>query len=319
MRRLLAGGLVIAYLAAPGLARAGTVAIFYYPWYGTPLHDGTWEHWNQNGHTPPVDVYSRYFPASGPYSSGDPRTVDHQMAEIANAGINEVIVSWWGKGSVEDQRLPLVLAAIQKNHLVPAIHLEPYAGRTPATVTQDLAYLASWGIRDVYVYHPLDFSASDWATVNAGKPAGMRVFAGTELVGFAAAGGFNGFYTYDFVDYGGAKFARLCDQAHARGLLCMPSVGPGYNGSRAGELSISRARDDGATYDNLWRAAIRAKPDGITITSFNEWGEGTQIEPAAAKPGYLSYNGSWGLTGAAAQMAYLMRTAYWSARFHGLK
>ena len=186
-------------------------------------------------------------------------------------------------------------------------------------LTQDLAYLASWGIHDVYVYHPLDFSASDWATVNAGKPTGMRVFAATELVGFAAAGGFNGFYTYDFVDYGGAKFARLCDEAHARGLLCMPSVGPGYNGSRAGELSASRARDNGATYDALWKAAIKAKPDGITITSFNEWGEGTQIEPAAAKPGYLSYNGSWGLTGAAAQTEYLVRTAYWSARFHGLK
>ncbi|MGH3000688.1 MAG: hypothetical protein ACRDNM_15435, partial [Gaiellaceae bacterium] len=86
-----------------------------------------------------------------------------------------------------------------------------------------------------------------------------------------------------------------------------------------GELSISRARDDGTTYDNLWRAAIRARPDGITITSFNEWGEGTQIEPAAAKPGYLSYNGSWGLKGVAAQMAYLVRTAYWTALFHSLK
>jgi hypothetical protein len=99
----------------------------------------------------------------------------------------------------------------------------------------------------------------------------------------------------------------------------MPSVGPGYNGVRAGELSISRGRDNGATYDNLWRAALRAKPDGITITSFNEWGEGTQIEPAEAMPGYLSYNGSWGLTGAAAEMSYLTRTAYWAARFHALK
>jgi hypothetical protein len=88
---------------------------------------------------------------------------------------------------------------------------------------------------------------------------------------------------------------------------------------RAGEQSISRGRRDGATYDALWKAAIRARPDGITITSFNEWGEGTQIEPAQAKPGYLSYNGSWGLTGAAAQMAYLTRTAYWTARFHSLK
>jgi glycoprotein endo-alpha-1,2-mannosidase len=319
MRRLLAGGLVIAYLAAPGLARAGTVAIFYYPWYGTPLHDGTWAHWGQNGHQPPTDVYSRYFPATGPYSSGDPRMVARQMKEMAAAGVNEIIVSWWGRGSVEDARLPLVLSAARKQHLETAIHLEPYAGRTPVTIEQDLPYLASLGIRDVYVYHPLDFTSTDWTVVAALKPAGMRLFAGTELVGLAVAGGFNGFYTYDFVDYGGAKFIRLCSEAHAHGLLCMPSVGPGYDGARAGELSLSRARLRGTTYDNLWKAAIAARPDGITITSFNEWGEGTQIEPAAAKPGYLSYNGSWGLRGTAAQTAYLTRTAYWTARFHALK
>ncbi|HKT45158.1 MAG TPA: hypothetical protein VJQ85_10185, partial [Gaiellaceae bacterium] len=265
------------------------------------------------------NVYSSFFPATGPYSSADPRVVARQMGEISGAGVNEVIVSWWGRGSTEDELLPLVLSAARKDHLRVAIHLEPYSGRSPATVEQDLPYLASLGIRDVYVYHPLDFAASDWAAVNAGKPAGMRLFAGTELVGFAANGGFSGFYTYDFIDYGGAKFARLCDEAHAHGLLCMPSVGPGYNGVRAGELSVSRGRRDGATYDALWKAAIRARPDGITITSFNEWGEGTQIEPAEAKPGYLSYNGSWGLTGVAAQTAYLTRTAYWTARFHSLK
>ncbi len=319
MRRLLAGGLVIAYLAAPGLARAGTVAIFYYPWYGTPLHDGGWMHWNQNGHVPPADVYSRYFPANGPYSSGDPRTVDRQMAEIASAGVNEVVISWWGKGSEEDTLLPMVLVAARAHHLTPAIHLEPYAGRSPASVAQDLTYLASFGIRDVYVYHPLDFAASDWATVTAQKPAGMRLFAATQLVGFAAAGGFNGFYTYDFIDYGGSKFVRLCAEAHARGLLCLPSVGPGYNGTRAGEKSLTRSRRNGATYDALWKAAIAAHPDGVTITSFNEWGEGTQIEPAAARSGYLSYNGAWGLEGTAAQTAYLTRTAYWVARLLSLK
>ncbi|HLX20771.1 MAG TPA: hypothetical protein VKR23_11525 [Gaiellaceae bacterium] len=319
MRRLLAGGLVIAYLAFPGLARAGTVAIFYYPWYGTPLHDGTWEHWNQNGHTPPSSVYSSFFPASGPYSSDDPRTVTQQMQEIAGAGVDEIIVSWWGRGSAEDLRLPLVMRAAHAQHLKVAIHLEPYPGRSPATVAQDLTYLAARGIRDVYVYHPLDFAAADWQPVTAQKPAGMRLFAATDLIGFAADAGFNGFYTYDFIDYGGAKFIRLCEEAHARGLLCAPSVGPGYNGDRAGEISLTRPRDDGATYDELWKAAIRAKPDMVTITSFNEWGEGTQIEPAVARAGYLSYNGSWGLHGTAAEDAYLTRTAYWAARFHALK
>jgi hypothetical protein len=317
LRRLLAGGLlVITYLVAPGLAQAGTVAIFYYPWYGTPAHDGAWQHWDQNGHVPPADVYSSYFPASGPYSSDDPHVVRRQMAEIARAGVNEVIVSWWGRGSVEDVRLPVVLKVARADHLEVAIHIEPYTGRSPATVAQDLSYLASWGIRDVYVYHPRDFAVSDWAPAIAGKPPSMRVFAGTELVGFAAAAGFDGFYTYDFLDFGGAKFIRLCDQAHARGLLCAPSVGPGYDAAKAGEASGMRSRQGGLTYDNLWRAALAARPDMITITSFNEWGEGTQIEPAAARRGYLSYDGSWGLTGVAAQGAYLDRTAYWAARFH---
>lgn len=313
-------GLVIACLAAPGLARAGrTVAIFYYPWYGTPLHDGAWQHWNQNGHHPPGDLYSRYYPVGGPYSSSDPAVVRRQMAEIASAGVNEVVISWWGRGSTEDRLLPLVLAAARKRHLQPAVHLEPYPGRSPATVAEDLQYLSALGIRDVYVYHPLDFPAAAWATIATQKPPSMRLFAGTDLVGFAVQGGFSGFYTYDFVDYGGAKFIRLCNEAHAHGLLCLPSVGPGYNGVRAGERSLSLARRNGLTYDNLWRAALRARPDGVTITSFNEWGEGTQIEPAVARRGYLSYNGSWGLEGVAAENAYLLRTAYWARRFQALR
>jgi glycoprotein endo-alpha-1,2-mannosidase len=315
MRPLLAAGLVIAYLAFPGLAQARTVAIFYYPWYGTPVRDGAWLHWGQNGHQPPADVYSRYYPAGGPYSSSDRRVLARQMAQIAGAGVNEVVISWWGRGSREDHLLPRVIAAAKKDNLVPAIHLEPYPGRSPVTVAQDLPYLASLGIGDVYVYHPMDFAASDWAAISAQKPPAMRLFAATELVGFAAAGGFDGFYTYDFVDYGGAKFVRLCQEAHALGLLCEPSVGPGYNGARAGEQSLTRGRRNGRTYDDLWRAALAANADGVTITSFNEWGEGTQIEPAAAMNGYLSYNGSWGLQGTAAENAYLTRTAYWTSRF----
>lgn len=314
LRRFLVVGLVSAWLVAP--ARAGTVAIFYYAWYGTPARDGAWQHWNQNGHQPPGDLYSRYYPARGAYSSSDPAVVDAQMAEIAAAGVDEVIVSWWGRGSSDDRRMPMVLAAARRHGLQVAIHLEPYPGRTITSVGTDLTYLASWGIRDVYVYHPRDFAASDWAALRPQVPPSMRLFAGTQLVGFAAAGKFDGFYTYDFVDFGAAKFARLCAQAHAVHILCAPSVGPGYDAVRAGEASLASSRKNGRTYDNLWAAAIAAQPDVITITSYNEWGEGTQIEPAAPKPGYRAYDGAWGLSGVAASTAYLTRTAYWAGRFH---
>jgi hypothetical protein len=239
--------------------------------------------------------------------------LERQMAEIAAAGVDEVIVSWWGRGSIEDARLPQILAAAARHRLAVALHLEPYEGRTPETVAADLAYAASLGIEDVYVYHPRDFAAADWAAVRAQAQASMRIFAGTQLAGFAAAGAFDGFYTYDFVNFGADKFARLCAQARAVHLLCAPSVGPGYDGRRAGESPGGRGRRNGRTYDTLWAAALRARADIVTVTSFNEWGEGTQIEPAAPRRGYAAYDRAWGFTGNAATFAYLARTAYWAA------
>jgi hypothetical protein len=57
----------------------------------------------------------------------------------------------------------------------------------------------------------------------------------------------------------------------------------------------------------------------VSITSFNEWHEGSMIEPATADtPGtldYLDYEGAYGRTGKRAQTAYLDRTALWAATF----
>jgi hypothetical protein len=67
----------------------------------------------------------------------------------------------------------------------------------------------------------------------------------------------------------------------------------------------------------MWRAALGARADVVTITSYNEWAEGTQIEPAAwrpTRPGYLTYDGAYGLRGRASERAYLTRTAHWTRR-----
>jgi hypothetical protein len=82
----------------------------------------------------------------------------------------------------------------------------------------------------------------------------------------------------------------------------------------------------------MWKAAIQAGADRVTITSYNEWHEGTQIEPAivptqrhlatARAPqtspvtqAYSSYDGAYGLHGKKASYAYLDRTAYWTATY----
>jgi glycoprotein endo-alpha-1,2-mannosidase len=304
---------LVLLLGVPSLAQAGLPrsAIFFYPWYSNIRHDGGYAHWTQNGHQPPFDVASQFYPLRGPYSSGDPHILREQMHDIAWAGVDEVVSSWWGFGSEEDLRLPAVMRAAKRYHLRVGIQLEPYPGRTVGTIGADLVYLRSLGIRDVYIYRSTDFPAEQWWVVTR-QPNGMRLFAQTNRVGFAARAGFTGFYTYDILLYDGAKFDRLCTQARAAGILCAPSVGPGYEAAAATGDTRIKPRLDGGTYDSMWRAANDAGADIVTITSYNEWSEGTQIEPAGHGGRYESYDGAYGLHGRAAARAYVTRTRYWT-------
>jgi len=314
-----AAALVVASVGARPIDGTGKklsprVGIFFYPWYGTPARDGSYQHWAQHGALPPSDIASSFYPARGIYSSTDPNVLRAQMADIAEARIGVVIVSWWGTGSPEDARLPAVIAAARSFGLRIAVHIEPYEGRTPETVVVDVAKLRTLGITDFYVYGSSSEPDTAWAAVNKDLH-GVRLFANTALPGKAAAGGFAGLYTYDVYEYDGSSFPRVCDSARALGLLCAPSVGPGYDARAMGDPRI-RPRADGVTYDGMWRSAIRARADLVTITSYNEWHEGTQIEPSAeAGVRYLSYDGAWGLFGKAAERAYLDRTSMWAGRY----
>ncbi len=306
-------------------------SIFYYPWYGNPAHDGAYLHWGQGGHVPPFDLATSYYPARGPYSSGDPGVVAAQMKEIAAAGIQEVVSSWWGLGSLEDERLPLVMRQAARRGLEVAVQIEPYVGRTAESVAGDLDHLRSLGIDRFYVYHPFEIDDASWAAL-LGSLSGIRVLAQTTNVERARADRFAGVYTYDVLRYGPSTFGPLCERAHRAGLICAPSVGPGYDALRATGDTRLRPRNAGATYDAMWASAIDAGADTITITSYNEWHEGTQIEPAitpvprriavtggaASSPvvaSYSSYEGAYGERGRQAARAYLVRTAHWTALY----
>lgn len=327
-------GLLCLLVPASVLARnhghgpAHDASIFYYPWYGTPAYDGGYLHWDQNGHIPPLDLATSYYPARGPYSSADPKVVAAQMRDIAGAGIKEVVSSWWGWGSIEDLRLPMIVRMATSQGLQVAVQIEPYDGRTAQSVAGDFTHLRQLGVKRFYVYHPFMVDEADWAPVLQAF-SGIQVFAQTANVTRAQAAHFTGIYTYDIATFGPSTFGPLCARAHKAGLLCAPSVGPGYDALRANGDTRIRGRNGGETYDAMWKAAIQAGADRVTITSYNEWHEGTQIEPAMTPVSrrltntteptstpvtspYLSYEGAYGLHGKAASTAYLARTAYWT-------
>ena len=288
----------------------GEVAIFYYPWYSTPARDGHWAHWYVEGNGRHV-LSPTFYPRRGLYSSSNPKIVSAHMREIRSAGVSTVVVSWWGERSPEAARLPLVAGAARQHGLRVAIHLEPYRGRTPARAAQAIRELAGQGYVDFYVYEAERDPDGEWH--EALEPLeGVRVFGHTTLVGSARASGFDGVYTYDVLTWRGAMFKRLCAQARQLGLLCAPSVGPGFDARLMADHIGFRDRRRGETYDAMWRSAIDAGPDVVTITSYNEWQEGTQIEPARSQVGRHGYDGAWGRRGLRAQTAYLDATARWS-------
>lgn len=103
-------------------------------------------------------------------------------------------------------------------------------------------------------------------------------------------GGFDGIYTYFATNgftYGSsyenwAKLKFFCDQFD---LMFIPSVGPGYidTSIRPWNTQNTRNRVNGKYYEDALSAALQAHPSIISITSFNEWHEGTQIEKAVPK------------------------------------
>ena len=246
------------------------------------------------------------------------------MEEVMRAACGVLALSWTGRpddpratdgqGVLTDPVVPTIMAAAESTdgRVKVAFHLEPYAGRTAASVRRDLEYIVeryagspafhrdASGRPWYYVYDAYLLPADQWARLLcSGTTETVR---GTPLDGmfislylsqsdrkFVKGGCFDGIYTY-FASTGftqGATPARwnaLVAWAHSENLLVSLSVGPGYSDERIRPWNAqnTKPRRDGAYYREMWEAAIAAKPDVVSVTSWNEYGEGTQIEPVAA-------------------------------------
>jgi glycoprotein endo-alpha-1,2-mannosidase len=324
---------------------------FYYGWYGNPATDGRYQNWNHavadnSGRQFPGgdDIGANYYPQAGCYSSNDPATLDRQMRELRRARVGVICASWWGKDTFTDRSLPRLLDAAAGHGLKVNLHMEPFPGRNATTTRAAVVYAidtygrhpafhrsAEFGGRPAFfVYDSYLTPAREWAEVFS--PAGVNTLRGTAydaaVIGlwvkegdgrFMTEGHFDGYYTYFAADgftWGSTtrNWPQMARFAREHRLLFIPSVGPGYIDTRIRPWngSTTRDREQGAYYDRLFQAAIASGAPLISITSFNEWHEGTQIEPAAVKrlPGfsYLDF-------APRSPDYYLERTAYWVGRW----
>jgi glycoprotein endo-alpha-1,2-mannosidase len=328
------------------------VHTFYYGWYANETEDGFTAHWNHDvlgvdyeaGYPGGDDIGANYYPALGTYSSNDPAVVETHVRQCADAGIGVIVVSWWGRNTFEDRAVPLLLDTAARHGVRVAFHLEPFAGRDAATSREAIEYLldeygshpATYrpeefrGRPMIYVYDSYLTGADEWHRLL--HPAGDLTIRNTPYdvvaIGlwvnedegdFFLDGSFDGFYTYfgsDGFTYGSAarNWPVLAEWARRNNKLFIPCVGPGYVDTRIRpwNASTTRSREGGAYYDRMFEAAIASRPSVIGVTSFNEWHEGTQIEPAVPKTvGEYVYEDYSPL----APEQYLERTRFWAGEF----
>lgn len=325
------------------------VFCFYYNWYGNPKHDGSYIHWAHGIINPGIadtakitggdNIASNFYPALGAYSSHDASVVRQHMKMMRKAGIDIVVVTWWNKGDFMDRSIPLILNEAAKNKLKVAFHIEPFAGRNAQTTKDAIQYIV-----DTYGLHPAFYRSAthgnkpfffiydsyltpdkEWTSIRNTQYDAVVIglWVKEKEEAFFMNSGFDGFYTYfasNGFTYGSntANWESMQAWAKAHNKIFIPSVGPGYEDTRIRPWNekTSKSRDAGKYYDSMFAAAIACNPSFISITSFNEWHEGTQIEPAVPFSSkafqYLDY---------APQMPdyYLKRTRYWVERFKGMK
>ena len=327
-----------------------SIAAFYYPWYGNPTSNGRWIHWNDPNFAPPQQIASDLYPQLGAYSSDDPLVVAQHMAWLRRAGVGVIISSWWGRDTHEDQVVPLLLTTAQRYGIKVAFHLEPYGGRSAERLVEDIKYLyQKYGSSPAFFRsttatrfspgsHPKGVffvwcaesavqtcgkqpaNAAYWRSaldaIHALPGGGALVIGNTEQAAFVRDGHFDGLYNYLTLHPdrdGGFDWARELPP----GSLYVPSVMPGSSAVRVGYPSDTLvARDGGQIYDDQWGAALGTsiRPDLVTITSFNEWHEGTAIEPAAV--GVTDGQGNlYADFGPLPADGYLARTRQWVADY----
>ncbi|CAE8681440.1 unnamed protein product, partial [Polarella glacialis] len=132
--------------------------------------------------------------------------------------------------------------------------------------------------------------------------------------------GFDGAYTYfaaeGFTPGSNPKsWPSAVRTLKSMGKLFVPAVGPGYDDTRVRPWNKHNIRDrkNGAYYDRMWEAAVGSNPHAVSVTSYNEWGEGTQIEPAVryTSPSGIRYHDYY----PEEPNGYLQKTQGWSNRF----
>jgi len=293
--------------AAANAQQSGTplVLAFYYTWFD----ENTW-----NYATVPD------LPAAQ-YVSRDRGAMGRQIEQAQRAGIDAFLVAWYGPNGDSNQTEPNLAALLDeaavRNFRIGILFetTSPFLNGTgDATVAlahalnvhaNHPAFLRVDGRPVIFFWRPTLWSVDSWRAIrDQVDPARSAIWI-AEGVDMSYQAVFDGHHLYSNtwsppadLGYTNEKFARwtaAASQQYGTHKRWVATVMPGYDDTRTGRgNAFARDREGGAYYERSWQAAIASAPDWIVITSFNEWPEGTYIEPSVAYgERYLQLTAQW--------------------------
>lgn len=287
---LLLAVLPAAWVARPTHAQtnARLVLAFYYAWYD-PSSFGP-------GKTP--------FQPLHPYFSTDAATLRRHIATARAAGIDGFIQSWYGPNPNQqtEPNLAALLNLAQESGFRVAVHFEvasPFFssnqdridalkaliythGRHPAYLKVGgkpvIFFWANWAL-PVRDWREMRAQADPWGNAiwiaEGGQAAYLEVFDGMHLYNVAWSGNPGG------VNANIAGRTREAAQTYGAYKYWAATAMPGFDNSLvSGVEHTVRGRGNGAYLRDSFRGAAATNPDFLLVTSFNEWREGSGIEPS---------------------------------------
>jgi hypothetical protein len=268
------------------------VLAFYYTWFD----HSTWTY----------DTLSD-LPAE-PYASSDRSVMGRHIDQAKRAGIDAFLVAWYGPGG-GNQTEPNLAAMLEEANArgfkigVLFETTSPFFGgvgdvtaalqHLQATHVNHPAFLRVDGRPVVFFWRPTLYGVDTWRSIRSQVDPNFSSVWISEGVDTSYLAVFDGHHLYSNtwnppadLNATNQKFAGRVAQAresYGAAKYWVATVMPGYNDVKIrGGGGFARDREGGNYFAQSWQAAIASNPSWIVINSFNEWPEGSYIEPSAA-------------------------------------
>lgn len=310
-------------LSALSEGKAKSLLMHYMPWYETPEARGQWgAHWTGHNkeHDPDAlkenglpDIWSKFHPLIGLYDSTDPDVLECQLLQMKLAGVNGVIIDWYGTYPAADYpsihkaakdmfeacgKFGMKFAACYEDRSLELLVNwgKIGAGEAPTQLAENLKWAsAEWFGAPQYFqfegrplllnFGPIYVKEKDaWAAAIQGCNPRPAFFALHHLWQDAGAdGGFSWIHTEPFDGEPSEEVVvrRLTDTHNYRSsdpLKSIPSVYPGFDDVYETSLH-NLGRREGRTMRETLKAAMEGPWQVVQLVTWNDYGEGTVIEP----------------------------------------